>query len=209
VTEHGLAIAFGYLGSVFGVVMVVPQIVRVLRHPSLSGVSPVSWSLTALGCMAWFTYGIRTQAMPQLPGNALLITGAAVVVLLVPARLSRPRRALVLAACAAVVLTAAWTVPAHTAGYVGFSIGLSATLPQLYDSVGSWRAGITSGVSVSTWTLRIASQVCWLAYAFGTSDLPVAISASLGMVCAVILVALEASARSSHRRTPDLAFGPA
>ena len=73
--------------------MVVPQIRRTLRHPTLGGVSPVAWSMTALACMTWLTYGIRTAKMQQIPGNVLLVAGAVVVGLLVPSRASRRRLA--------------------------------------------------------------------------------------------------------------------
>jgi uncharacterized protein with PQ loop repeat len=200
VTQHAASVAFGYLGSGFGVVMVLPQIIRVVRHPSLPGVSPLSWSLTALSCLAWLTYGLRTAAAPQVPGNILLISGAAAVVLLVPADLSRQRRALLLAACASAVLTAAWIVPAQWSGYLGFSVGLFSSWPQLYDSVGNLRARITSGVSVTTWALRIAAQLCWLTYAIGTTDVPVMISASVGLASSSALVVLESVARLSPRK---------
>src|ERR1019366_9228007 len=88
-TTHEIAFGFGYLGAALGVVMVFPQIVRIVRHPSLPGVSPISWALTVFGCLLWFTYGLRSGALPQLPGNLLLICGAIAVVLWLSARARR------------------------------------------------------------------------------------------------------------------------
>ena len=188
--------SLGYLGSVFGVVMVVPQIARILRHPTLTGVSASSWAMTTVACLAWLSYGIRTASMPQIPGNLLLVTGAVAVVLLVPAEWSRGRRGAALAAAAGGVLAVSWLVPPHVTGYVAFSIGLCASWPQLYDSIGNWRARITSGVAVSTWALRIGSQVCWLAFGVLSRDVPVLISACVVLTSALCLVALEVAARS-------------
>ena len=195
-TPHDTALLLGYVGSLFGVVMVVPQIVRILRHPGLRGVSTVSWALSALGCLAWLTYGLRTDSPPQIPGNMALISGAVAVVLLAAADRSRRHRALVLGGIAAGVLAVSWTIPAHLVGYVGFSIGLVSIWPQLYDSVGNWRARANSSVSVSTWVLRVASQVCWLGYAVMASDVPVFVSACVSLTLAVVLVALETAARA-------------
>jgi uncharacterized protein with PQ loop repeat len=195
VTGHDTALALGYLGSFFGVVMVIPQIVRILRHPDLQGVSTLSWALSALGCLAWLTYGLRTDSPPQIPGNVLLISGAITVVLLAVANRSRRQRAFSVSAAAGAVLVVAWVMPAHLVGYIGFSIGLVATWPQLYESVGNWRARITSGVSVSTWVLRVASQLCWLGYAIRASDVPVFVSACVSLTLAAVLVALESAAR--------------
>jgi uncharacterized protein with PQ loop repeat len=197
VTLHELWTGFGYLGAALGVVMVVPQIVRIVRHPALAGVSTVSWAVTALTCLGWMVYGIRTDEIPQVPGNLLLVTGATAVVLLVAQGPSRSRRALLLGAAAAVLLAITMTMPAEDVGYFSFTLGLFAAWPQLFDSINSWRAHTVSGVSVSTWTLRVGSQICWLTYAIGTPDLAVEIAAVVNLSTAVVMVALETSARSS------------
>jgi len=195
-TTHELAFGFGYLGAALGVAMVVPQIVRIVRHPSLPGVSPISWALTVFGCLLWFTYGLRSGALPQLPGNLLLVCGAIAVVLLVKSPTSRARRAVLLAVGGGLLETTGWVIPTQAVGYLAFAVGTVSTWPQLYDSVGNWRAHINSGVSLSTWALRIASQVCWLAYALGTSDAPVAVGACVAGLTGVAMVALETAARA-------------
>jgi uncharacterized protein with PQ loop repeat len=181
--------------------MVVPQIVRIVRHPSLPGVSPISWALTVFACLLWMTYGLRSGALPQIPGNVLLVCGAIAVVLLVKSPTSWARRAVLLALGAGLLEATAWVIPPEGVGYLAFGIGTVSTWPQLYDSFGNWRAHINSGVSLSTWGLRIASQVCWLAYAVGTSDLPVGIGASVAGLTGIAMVALESAARAT-------VFGP-
>lgn len=196
-TIHDFAVGLGYLGAALGVVMVVPQIARIVRHPALSGVSPLSWSLTSMACLNWLIYGVRTDAAPQIPGNVLLVSGALVVVLLIQHPVSRARRAALLVATNAVLVMIALIIPADTVGYFAFGIGLFAGLPQLADSIANWRGHINSGVSVSAWALRIGSQSCWLAYAIGTSDLAVGISACVVLSTAVAMVFLELAARSA------------
>jgi uncharacterized protein with PQ loop repeat len=195
-TTHEMAFGFGYLGAALGVAMVVPQIVRIVRHPTLPGVSPISWALTVFACLLWMTYGLRSGALPQVPGNVLLVSGAIAVVLLVKSPTSRARRGLLLALGTGVLEATAWVIPPVGVGYLAFAIGTVSTWPQLYDSVGNWRAHLNSGVSLSTWALRIASQVCWLCYAVGTSDLPVGIGATVAFVTGVAMVALETAARA-------------
>jgi uncharacterized protein with PQ loop repeat len=196
VTIHEFALGLGYLGAALGVIMVVPQIARIVRHPSLPGVSPLSWALTSVACLGWLIYGIRTDAAPQIPGNVLLVSGAIAVVLLVNVPTPRRRRTLLLGAACAAVVAVTLVIPADSVGYFAFGIGLFSGIPQLVDSIGNWRAHITSGVSVSTWALRIGSQACWLAYAVGTSDVAVGISACVMLSNAVAMVVLELTARS-------------
>ena len=192
---HSLALSLAYLGATLGVTMVVPQILRTLRHPTLTGVSPASWGLTALACATWLTYGIRTAQVPQIPGNVLLVSGAVTIVMLVPSPVSPPRRALALALAAAVLLCVALSLPARSVGYLAIGVGLVSAWPQVYDSVVGWRSGAESGVSIATWSLKVTSQVSWLTYALLAGDVPVAIAASVALTTAVSLVSLEASRR--------------
>ena len=192
---HNLALSLAYLGATLGVTMVVPQILRTLRHPSLTGVSAASWGLTALACLTWLTYGIRTAQIPQIPGNVLLVSGAVTIVLLVPSAVSRPRRAVALALAAALLVGVALSLPARSVGYLAIGVGLVSAWPQVYDSVVGWRSGAESGVSIATWSLKVTSQVSWLTYALLAGDVPVAIAASVALTTAVSLVSLEASRR--------------
>ncbi len=199
-TAHALALALAYLGATLGVVMVVPQILRTLAHPTLGGVSPVAWSMTVLGCSMWLTYGIRTMTVPQIPGNVLLVSGAVCVVLLVPSAVSRRRRAATLATVWAAFLTVALLVPPHAVGYIAVSIGFVSAWPQVYDSVATWRAGARSGVSITTWSLKALSQVCWLTYAVLIGDVPVLLSSVVALSTAVTLLALETLATAHEAR---------
>lgn len=196
-TAHALFVGLGYVGAMFGVIMVIPQIVRIVRHPALPGVSPVSWLLVCLGCLCWLTYGLRTSATPQIPGNVLLIAGAGVVFLLLRTQKSQRRRSFILLSSAGAVLAVAWLAPPHASGYIGFSFGLVSSWPQVYDSVASWRNRVTSGVSIGTWLLRAASQLCWLVYGLGMHDRVVIVSAVVSLATAMTLLTLEYLARTA------------
>ena len=191
--EH-VAVGLAAVGASLGVVMVVPQVVRIVRHPHLGGVSPVSWSLTALGCAVWLTYGLRTWTVPQIPGNVLLVEGAVLVVLLVPSEVGRARRALNLGVAALGLLAVALALPARDVGYLAFGVGLCSSWPQVAESVATWRAGRRSGVSVPTWVLKAGSQVCWLGYGIGAHDVPVLVSSGVALSTSVLLVGLETTA---------------
>jgi len=198
-TAHGLALALAYTGATLGVLMVVPQILRTLTHPTLGGVSAVAWSLTALGCSMWLVYGIRTLTVPQIPGNILLVSGAVAVVLLVPSAASRRRRAANLGAVWVALLTVAFLVPAHMVGYLAVVIGFVSAWPQVYDSVLTWRSGARSGVSITTWSIKSVSQLCWLSYALLASDVPVGLSATVALGTALTLVSVESLAIMAER----------
>jgi len=186
---HTLAELAGYLGSALGVAMVVPQIVRTYRFRSMAGVSAMSWALTALSCCTWLLYGVRTGELPQIPGNVLLVGGAVVVVLAVPSAATPTARAARLAAGGLALALAAAVLPAVVLGLIGFALGVVSGLPQLARSLR--RSSAVSAVSPLTWALRVASQACWLSYALVLHDVVVAVSASVLVTSALVVLAAE------------------
>ncbi|MEO8889377.1 MAG: PQ-loop domain-containing transporter [Jatrophihabitantaceae bacterium] len=187
---HAFGVASGYLGAALGVGMVVPQIVRTLHNRRLAGVSPLSWSLTALACFTWLLYGVRTGEVPQIPGNVLIVGGAAAIVLLVPSRLAARARALRLVTAAVPSVAAAVWAPATVVGLLAFGIGLTSALPQLRTSLRR-PAGVPSAVSTSAWLMRCGSQSAWLCYALVLHDLTVTISATFTLAGAILILAVE------------------
>ena len=82
----------------------------------------------------------------------------------------------------------AFSVPVALVGTIGFAIGLVSGLPQLIVSLS--RRGGESAVSVLTWVLRVACQLCWLLYAALIGDVVVTVSAAfLGTSAALVLLA--------------------
>jgi uncharacterized protein with PQ loop repeat len=188
----------GYLAAAVGVVMVLPQIARIVRHPTLPGVSALTWSLNTVACAAWLGYGIRTWQVPQIPGNVLFISGAVAIVLLIPSRVGRTTRALGLGAAGTVEAATIAALPEPAVGYVAFGVTMAASWPQVYDSFRSWRLRRPSGVSLAAWGFGLLSQVLWLLYAAGVHDGPITVSAGSLCISMVLLLTLEWRARAGR-----------
>lgn len=199
---HSLALALAYLGSAIGVVMVMPQIMRIVRHPHMGGVSPWTWSLVAVSSSLWLTYGVRSGSLPQIPGNVLLISGAVTIVLLVPAAWSRARRAAGLAAAAVILLLASTQLIPTQVGFLAFSISMFGMWPQVYETVWARRGLGASAISLTSNALKIGSQLCWLSFAILTIDRPVL----AGAVMALSTNALISSVELGRRRGSSVAM---
>jgi len=196
----------GYFGSILGVAMVVPQIVRTYRNRTLPGVSAISWALTAISCFTWLLYGVRTAELPQIPGNVLLVSGAVTVVLAVPSVRSVGYRAIALFGAGAAVAVIAFLVPSGVVGGLGFAIGLVSGLPQLVVSL-TRRSG-ESAVSVLTWGLRVACQASWLMYAILIGDMVVTVSAAFLGASAALVLAAELLRRPQPAAAPHAVLAP-
>jgi uncharacterized protein with PQ loop repeat len=201
---HTYAVATGYLGAALGVAMVVPQIARTLRDRTVPGVSALSWALTALACTSWLLYGVRAGELPQIPGNILLVSGSVVVALLVPSRVSVAGRAAGLLAPAVLISVLAALTPTPVIGAVAIGMALVSSVPQTVRSLRR-RAASASAVSLLTWSLRVASQVCWLTYALVLHDATVAVSATFVLSNAVVVLGAEAARRPAPASAVALA----
>lgn len=184
-----------YIASAIGVAMVVPQIQRIVRHPSMGGVSPWTWAITVVSCSLWMSYGVRTGSMPQIPGNVLLISGAVAVVLLVPAAWGRTARAAALASTSAVLVAGSTFLPAEAVGFLALGIGLFGMWPQVFETVWLRRGQGPSAVSLTSTALKLASQVLWLSFAVLSTDLPVLVAASMMLVTNTIVATVELARR--------------
>ena len=186
-----------YVASAVGVIVVAPQIQRIVRYPHLAGVSPWTWSITVVACSLWLTYGLRSGSMPQVPGNILLISGAVAIVLLVPARWSRRRRAAALALMAVSLIAVSTQLSPEQVGFLAFAIGLTGMWPQVTETVWQRRGLGPSSLSLSSSALKLLSQTLWLSFAVLTTDVPVIVAAVFTLTANVLVAAVEASRRRS------------
>jgi uncharacterized protein with PQ loop repeat len=193
-TLHAIAVSAGYLGAALGVAMVVPQIVRTLRDRTTPGVSALSWGLTALACTTWLLYGIRAAELPQIPGNVLLASGSALIVLLVPSAAGLSARVVGLLVPALVLSAFAALAPTVAIGVAAFGMAVVSGVPQTVRSLNR-RGDKISAVSLPSWLLRVASQASWLFFGIVIHDFTVVMSATFILSNALIVVASEVARR--------------
>ena len=190
-TVTTLALGLAYVGSAIGVAMVIPQILRILRHPSMGGVSPWTWAITATSCVLWLTYGVRSGSLPQIPGNVLLVSGAVAIVLLVPAMWSRALRALLLVTVTGTLVLVSTQLAPEQVGFLAFGIGVFGMWPQVYETVWARRGMGPSAISITSQGLKLASQSCWITFAVLTLDVPVIVSALMALSTNTVVTAVE------------------
>ena len=204
---HLLALTVAYAASAAGAASVLPQIARTLRNRHMGGVAPLSYAVTSVACTVWMIYGQRAEVWPQIPGNVLLVTGAVAIILLVPHRLSPTTRALMLASAMLVAAVVAVEVPVAAAGMVAFGIGLFSAWPQVITTLRGSRTA--AGVSLATFSLRLAAGLGWLACAVLAHDVPVLLSATVMVATTVLVLGVEARRRTVPSVVPMPVLEPA
>ncbi|HEY3737322.1 MAG TPA: PQ-loop domain-containing transporter [Jatrophihabitans sp.] len=190
ITPHEIGTLFGYFGATLGVSMVIPQILRTLRNRKLTGVSALSWSMSVFSCTGWMLYGILAHEAVQIPGNVLLVSGSIAVVLLAPARISVPLRALLLILGLGSYGLLAAATSADMVVAIAIAIGVAGALPQIARSIRRPKHQ-RSAVSLSTWWMKVFSQACWLLFAVLVRDWTVLASSLFVQTCNVTVLAVE------------------
>ncbi len=198
-----LGTLLAYLGSAIGVAMVIPQILRIVRHPHMGGVSPWTWAITVVSCTTWIAYGVRTGSMPQIPGNILLVSGAVAIVLLVPAAWSRSVRAVGLALTTVAMVLVSTLLEPEVAGFFALAIGLTGMWPQVFETVWLRRGMGPSAISLTSQLLKVVSQLCWLAFAVLTLDVPVLVAAIMTLGTNFVITGVEIARRRGADALPE------
>ena len=190
-TAVHLALVVGWIAAGLSCFISAPQLFRILRAGTTSGVSVLSWQLALGGNLTWGLYGITHGNLNQWLPNVALITitliilgqfhrhvGTSWVVLLVPGLL----------------IGATTTALDHTAGTIAYSI--AAFLPAATSLVSQLKVTATSvdvrGLSLGNQWIGLANQSTWLVWAALIVERSVLLvgSASLVLIVANLSMAL-------------------
>jgi uncharacterized protein with PQ loop repeat len=194
--------ALGVLGAALSMSLSWPQVVKSCVRRRTHGLSPTACALGVALPLGWITYGLLTGQRIQVVTN--VVTGTAGLAILAALLITQPgmrsRRALRLSAASA---------GAVLAGV--FLSGMAAALPgvrgeQVAPVLGLLLAGVSvfsaipqpltllrdrtqdlSGLSPLRWRLGAAACSSWLLYGLSTGQAPVAASASVGLISALIV----------------------
>lgn len=188
----GLADTIGYVSAALLMVMSVPQTVRAYRFGT-AGISALTWWTIAVAISMWLVYGLRTDSLVLVVANVASLT-ATVAMLVVLTHASVDRwfvPTVVVVSILTLVVCAALFVPLVLVAAAAVCLPIASRLPQLRQSVASYRLGLATSVSRVTWLLAAAGQSGWLIYGLILGD-PALITVNLVcVVMAVTLVALD------------------
>lgn len=176
--------AFGFLGGALGVVVALPQALRIRKLGHGQGVSLTMWLITLVVNASWLGYGVLLQSPSLIISN---IIGFATSSLVVAALLNRgwiTWPAMYAAGALWLVLELQFSINVIT----GFLIVLTLyRLPQLIKSVQNLRRGLETAVSMKSLFVSLTALTCWMVYsvASGRPQLVLTTSSALAMTLAI------------------------
>lgn len=194
-----------YVSAALLMVMSIPQTVRAYRSGT-AGVSVLTWWTIAISIVMWLVYGIRTESTVITIANvaSLLATSAALLVI----THSRVQRWLVPAIGIAFALIGAILIAMYLP--LGVIIGgavclpIASRVPQVRNSLSSYRAGERTSVSRVTWILAATGQTGWLIYGLILGD-PALIIVNIVCIAMTIMLLSADVANPGNRAAHALA----
>lgn len=182
----------GYTSAVLLMFMSVPQTVRMYRHGT-AGVSTATWWTIAVAISMWLVYGIRSESTVLIIANvaALLATVATLTVLAHTAVDRWLLPAVVIVSVLTLVVAVAMVAPLVVVAVAAVCLPIISRVPQLRQSVASYRTGSRTAVSRATWVLAVAGQSGWLLYGLILGDPALILVNAVCVAMALCLLAAD------------------
>lgn len=194
---------FGFLGGALGVVVALPQALRIRKLGHGQGVSLVMWLITLVVNASWLGYGIILQSPSLVISN---IIGFATSSLVVAALLNRGWMtwpAMYLAGGLWLLLELQFSINAITAFLIALTLY---RLPQLIKSVKNLRLGLESAVSMKSLFVSLSALTCWMIYSVASGRPQLVLTTSSALVMTLAITTLEIfTARLASKRAALIA----
>lgn len=175
------------------VALLLPQMVRTIRHPRLAGVSLLAYVSSTMSGLLWAAYGARMAVWSLAWSSAVVAVGSLVIAARVPGRWPGPVRLLVLVGTTVVTTVFAFAAPMVALGAIASTLSVGAVWLQV---VRSFRGSSGDrGVSLLSIGLRTSASLCWLTYAVLATDVAILVSSPATILAAGLVFATETARR--------------
>lgn len=169
--------AIGWAGTLTGILLGLPQAVRLIRTGHVEGLSLTAWQALLAVNLAWTQHGLRIGQAPQVVTSVLSLCSTVPILWLLARALGRsPTRAMLPGLAGALAMVAVDQF-LGTAAY-----GTVAVVPAVIANAGQTiqlvRARDISGVSPLFLLLATVNQVFWLTWAILVADAGTTITAA-------------------------------
>ncbi len=159
----------GWVATLVGTVLALPQLVRLARTRNIEGLSLVGWQTALVLNLAWTAHGISIGQLPQILSSSLALFSTVPILVLMAHELGRGVLATMLPSIAvAATMVGVDVILGSTAyGIVAIVPGIVITAAQSVELV---RSEHVRGVSPASLALGFCNLTLWGAWAFLVND---------------------------------------
>lgn len=173
----------GWVATVLGTVLAIPQLVRLARTRSVEGLSLVGWQTALVLNLIWTSHGISIGQLPQVLSSFLALFTTIPILVLLARELGRPlvRTVLPALAVAAALISVDAFLGSTAFGVAAILPGVAITAAQSVELV---RAEHVRGVAPSSLVLGFANLTLWTVWAYLVGDSGTLIAVAITWVVA-------------------------
>ncbi len=159
----------GWVATVVGTVLALPQLVRLVRTRNIEGLSLVGWQTALVLNVAWTVHGLSIGQLPQILSSSLALLTTVPILLLMTRELGRRVLPTVLPSLAVATAMIAVDLLLGSAAYgiVAIFPGIAITAAQSVELV---RAEHVRGVSPLSLVLGFVNLTLWAIWAALVND---------------------------------------
>lgn len=213
VTLNTAALVIGWLGAILSCCISAPQLLRIIKANTTSGVSRLAWQMALGGNLTWGIYGLVHGNPNQWVPNIFLLSMTLVILGLFRRHGGTPWLVLLVPG---LLMGLATTSLDRWVGPIAFSI--AAVIPPAISLTSQLRTTAASedieGLSLANQWIGVANQSVWLVWGVLVDNQQVVLVGSLCMVLLVANVALATLRKTGtwgpvRREGYRLSFKPA
>lgn len=190
----------GVIAGILGLIVAVPQLIKVLKAHNHVGVNITAWMLMLLNYTVWLGFSWRMDSPSQLWANILAaaLTSILVYVLLREQWNNSYTPILFIVFIMSISVTAILTSPIWLMNTI-LAAFILARLPQVFSSIKSWQLGRHTTVSITAYILMALSSIGWATYGALSGLYMNLISSSIGLLLSGLVVLFEVLAERKYR----------
>lgn len=188
----------GFIGGTIGIVVAIPQVIRIRKLGHADGLALSPWLLMLVQFSAWTAFGYKTASPSLFICNLLTVVTTALVVFAIMGNSFKTWLSALGIVSAATLLV--YTAPSQLVD-VFLVLTNAARLPQLITTWRNRKTAKPSSVSISSLVVALISMSFWMGYGFFNQSVLVLTSTSVVMAMTLATAWLETSIAKRSQQT--------
>lgn len=196
---YGWIEILGFISGFIGLSVSIPQIVKIIKSKSSSGVNLTMWVFMMVSYSSWFAYGLRVNSTSQIFTNILALSLASILVFLIAYRKNFSKLLSAIMILSLIVLSAVLItlLPYNIMSFILIAFGFTRIF-QIRESFINFKHKVRTSVSLTTHYMIMLASVGWTIYGL-VAGLWVNVISSIMLILFSLAIVLFESANKANK----------
>lgn len=197
---YGWIEILGFISGFIGLSVSIPQIVKIIKSRSSSGVNLTMWVFMMISYASWFSYGLRVNSTSQIFTNILALSLSAILVLLIAYRknFSKLFASIMILSLIILPIMLITILPYNIMSFILIAFGFTRIF-QIRESFINFKNNARTSVSLTTHYMIMLASIGWTIYGWVAGLWVNVISSILLILFSLAIVALESANKANSK----------